>query len=136
MAFVQSNWMLILTLVVSGGMLLWPLVNRRMSSMKDVGHVAATQLINRQDAVLLDIRETKDYEGGRLPNAVHIPLSQLGSRAGELAKLAGRPVIVYCASGQRSRMAGGALAKAGFADVYSLAGGYRAWKDAGLPVTK
>ena len=49
--------------------------------MKDIGTLEATRLINRQNAVLLDVRETKEYEGGRLPNAIHIPLSQLGSRA-------------------------------------------------------
>ena len=72
--------------------------------------------------MLLDVREPKEFEGGRLPAAIHIPLSQLAGRANELAKLAARPVIAYCASGRRSRMAGGALAKAGFKDIYSLAG--------------
>ena len=53
----------------------------------EVGALAATQLINRQNAVLLDLRESKDYEGGHVPNAVHIPLSQLAGRAGELLAL-------------------------------------------------
>jgi rhodanese-related sulfurtransferase len=104
--------------------------------MKDVGNLEATQLINGGKAVLLDVREAKEYEGGRLPNAIHIPLSQLGQRAQELAKLTGRPVVVYCDRGMRSRMAAGALSKQGFTDLYSLTGGFRAWKSAGLPVEK
>jgi rhodanese-related sulfurtransferase len=136
MAFVQNNWMLILVLIASGAMLVWPLVQRRFSAMKELGTLGATHLVNTQDAVLLDLRETKDYEGGRLPNAVHIPLSQLDARAAELAKFASRPVIAYCATGSRSRNAGAALAKAGFKDVYNLNGGFHAWKDAGLPVEK
>jgi rhodanese-related sulfurtransferase len=104
--------------------------------VKAVGTQNAIQLINRQNAVLLDVREAKEFEGGHLPNAVHIPLSELSSRGTELAKLTGRPVIAYCERGQRSAGAGGALAKLGFAEVYQLAGGFRAWKDAGLPVAK
>jgi rhodanese-related sulfurtransferase len=135
-SFVQNNWMLILVLVLSGAMLVWPLFQRRFSPMKDVGTADATRLINREDALLLDVRETQEYEGGRLPNAVHIPLSQLGSRSGELGKHVHRPVIAYCMSGNRSRGAGNPLARAGFKQVYNLQGGYRAWKDAGLPVEK
>ena len=134
--FVQENWMLFVVLFLSGGMLLWPMVQRRFSPMKDVGTLEATQLVNAGNAVLLDVRETKEYEGGRLPKAVHIPLSQLAGRAPDLAKLAGRPVVVYCDRGNRSRMAGGQLAKQGFTDVYNLNGGFRAWKAAGLPVEK
>jgi rhodanese-related sulfurtransferase len=136
MSFLQNNWMLILVLVMSGAMLVWPLVQRRMSPAKDVGNLEATRLINSANAVLIDVRETKEFEGGRLPKAVHIPLSQLDSRGSELARYAGRPVVAYCLSGNRSRMAVRALARLGFTDVYHLQGGYRAWKDAGLPVEK
>jgi rhodanese-related sulfurtransferase len=135
-SFIQENWMLFIVLFLSGGMLLWPMVQRRLSAMKDIGTLEATQLINAGNAVLLDVREPKEYEGGRLPNAIHIPLSQLAGRGQELAKLAGRPVVVYCERGNRSRMAGGPLAKQGFADLYNLAGGFRAWQSAGLPVEK
>jgi rhodanese-related sulfurtransferase len=136
MSFFINNWMLELIIVLSGGMLLWPLVQGRFSKMKAIGMVNATQLINRQNAVLLDVREPKEYEGGHLPNAVHIPLSELAARGSELAKLTSRPVIAYCDRGQRSRAAGAALAKLGFTDIYQLAGGLRAWKDAGLPIAK
>ena len=136
MSFIQNNWMLILVAFLSGAMLVWPLVHRRFSPMKEVGNLNATHLINHSDAVLLDVRETKEYEGGRLPNAVHIPLSQLDGRAAELAKFKGRPIIAYCASGARSRMAGNALAGQGFTELYNLDGGIKAWKDAGLPLEK
>jgi rhodanese-related sulfurtransferase len=134
MAFVEKNWLLLLTFVASGLMLLWPLVSRRLSPVKEVGTLDATRLINHEDAVLLDVRETNEYETGKLPNAIHIPLSQLKDRAGELSKLAPRPVVVYCASGMRSRGAAAMLAKAGFAGIYQLHGGLKAWKDAGLPL--
>jgi rhodanese-related sulfurtransferase len=136
MSFIQSNWMLILVLILSGGMLVWPLIQRRLSPSKDVGNLEVTRLINGANAVLLDVRETQEFEGGRLPNAVHIPLSQLESRGSELARNTARPIVAYCMTGNRSRMAAKALARLGFKDVYNLRGGYRAWKDAGLPVEK
>jgi rhodanese-related sulfurtransferase len=136
MSFIQNNWMLILVMFLSGAMLIWPLVQRRFSPMKDIGNLNVTHLINTQDAVLVDVRETSEYENGRLPNAIHIPLSQLDSRGAELAKLTARPVIAYCARGNRSRSAGAALARIGFKDIYNLHGGFRSWKDAGLPVEK
>jgi rhodanese-related sulfurtransferase len=136
MSFIQNNCMLILVLFLSGAMLLWPVVQRRFSPMKDIGNLNVTHLINTQDAVLVDVRETSEYENGRLPNAIHIPLSQPDSRGAELAKLTARPVIAYCARGNRSRSAGAALARIGFKDIYNLSGGFRSWKDAGLPVEK
>jgi rhodanese-related sulfurtransferase len=135
MSFLRENWMLFVVLFLSGGMLLWPMVQRRFGTMKDVGNLQVTQLMNA-NAVVLDVREPKEYEGGRLPNAIHIPLSQLDSRGPELAKLTGRPLVVYCDRGTRARMAAGKLGKLGFKDLYSLVGGFRAWKSAGLPVEK
>jgi rhodanese-related sulfurtransferase len=136
MSFIVNNWMLELIIVLSGAMLLWPLVQSRFSKIKEVGTLNATQLINRQNAALLDVREAKEYAAGHLPNAVHIPLSELGGRGPELAKLKSRPVIMYCERGPRARAAGSMLTKLGFADIYHLTGGFRAWKDAGLPVEK
>jgi rhodanese-related sulfurtransferase len=117
-------------------MLVWPLIQRRFSPGKDVGTHEATRLVNSASAVFLDIRETKEYEGGRLPNAIHIPLSQLASRGGELARFTGKPIVAYDMSGSRSRMANGALGRLGFKEIYNLRGGYKAWKEAGLPVEK
>jgi rhodanese-related sulfurtransferase len=136
MSFIQANWLLILVMIVSGAMLVWPLVQGRLSPAKHVGNLEVTRLINSANAVLVDVRETQEFAGGRLPNAIHIPLSQLDSRGTELARHVARPVVAYCMTGQRSRMAGKALARLGFKDIYNLQGGYQAWKDAGLPVEK
>ena len=136
MSFVQTNWMLILVVVLSGAMLVWPLVQGRLTPTKDVGNLEATRLINTGNALLVDLRETQEFAGGRLPNAVHIPLSQLGSRGDELSRHVGRPVVTYCMNGNRGRSASNALAHLGFKDIYNLRGGFRGWKDAGLPVEK
>jgi rhodanese-related sulfurtransferase len=117
-------------------MLLWPLIHRRVSGVADAGTLQATQLINNEKAVTVDLRETKELADGKLPGAVHIPLSQLKERVGELDKFKERPLILYCARGQRSRAAGSVLGRAGFTKLFNLAGGHKAWKDAGLPLDK
>jgi rhodanese-related sulfurtransferase len=136
MSFIQNNWLLIVVFVVSGAMLVWPLVSVRTSAMKPITTLGVTRLINSGNPVLLDLRETREFEGGRLPNALHIPLSQLKDRAGELGKLTGRPVVAYCDRGQRTRAAVSTLTGLGFKEIYQLAGGIRAWKEAGLPVVQ
>src|SRR6266550_3591506 len=93
LAFVEKNWMLFAALIASGGMLIWPFVSGRMSGGREIGTLGATQLINSRNALLLDVREPKEVDGSRLPNAVHVPLSQLESRGGELGKYVARPVI-------------------------------------------
>ena len=132
--FVQAQWMLIVIFVLSGGMLLWPLVQKRLSGMTEVGTLEVTQLINREKAVTVDLRETREFEGGKLPGALHIPLSQLKERIGELEKFKERPIILYGARGQPGRSAGSTLGGAGFTKLFNLAGGHKAWKDAGLPL--
>lgn len=136
MSFLHNNWMLVLVFVASGAMLLWPFVQQRISSVKQLGTLQATRLINDRDPVILDVREAKELDGGRLPNAVHIPLSQLHSRGSELAPLTGRTLIVYCARGNRTALAARALAKLGFKEIFGLRGGMAAWRQAGLPVAK
>ena len=136
MAFVRENWLLILVAFASGAMLVWPLIQRRMGPVRGLGTSEAIRLINSRDAMMLDVRDAKELAGGRLPNAVNVPMSELQARGVELAKREGKPVIAYCETGNRSAAAAATLAKAGVGEVYNLNGGFRAWKDAGLPVEK
>ena len=136
MEFLTKNWSLALVFVVSGAMLLWPLIRSRLSSARQIGTLEATRLINSEDPLLLDVREPNEYNSGHLPDALHIPLSQIKDRTDELAKYASRPVIVYCARGVRSGSAATALAKVGFSRVLELRGGLQAWVDAGLPTRR
>ena len=135
MAFVRENWLLILVAFASGAMLVWPLIQRRIGPAKGVGTSEAIRLINSRDAVMLDVRDAKELAGGRVPNAAHVPMSELSARSPEFAKK-GKPVIAYCDTGTRSAAAASLLAKAGVTEVYNLNGGFRAWRDAGLPVEK
>ena len=134
--FIVAQWQLVLILALSGVMLLWPLIQRRMSGASDVTVNQLTRLINDEQAVTVDVREPKEFLDGKVPGALHIPGSQLKTRMAELDRFKERPVILYCARGQRAPTSATALARAGFTKLYSLHGGLKAWKDAGLPVEK
>ncbi len=131
MEFLQQNISWVMLAVFSGGMLLWPMLR----GPGGISVTEATTLINREDGVVLDVREANEWSTGHIPNARHIALGQLAGRLSELDKFKGKPVVVCCASGNRSSSACGALRRAGFERVYNLAGGIGAWSEAGLPVT-
>ena len=135
MKFVIDNFFLIAVAFVSGFMLIWPLA-RRGAGGPSVDTLEATQLINRQDALVLDVREQAEYAQAHILNARALPLSQIEARIGDFTKYKDKPVIVYCVSGNRSNKAAAALRKAGFAQVVNLRGGFTAWQQAGLPVQK
>jgi rhodanese-related sulfurtransferase len=134
--FLQDNIWLVLAAVVSGVMFLWPSVAKRLLRTREVGVAEAVQLINRQDAVILDVREPGEFKAGHIPNARNVPESALAARLKELDKLKGKPILVACASGSRSAPACSALQKAGFEQVYALSGGMGAWQQAGMPMKK
>lgn len=132
MEFVQQNIMWVIAAAVSGAMLVASFVR---GGGKGVTVSEATLLINREDAVVLDVRETHEWSAGHIPNARHVALGQLQKHLSELEKFKGKPVIVCCASGNRSSSACGTLKRAGFERVFNLSGGIGAWTSAGLPVT-
>ena len=135
MKFVIDNIFLIAVAFVSGAMLVWPLV-RRGAGGPSVNTLEATQLINRQEALVLDVREQAEYAQSHILNSRGLPLSQIEARIGDMEKFKGKPVIVYCATGNRSSAAAAALKKHGFSNVVNLSGGFAAWQQAGLPVQK
>jgi rhodanese-related sulfurtransferase len=130
--FLQKNILLVAAAVGSGAMLLWPLI-RGGAGGGAVSTLEATQLINRQDALVLDVREAARYAEGHILGARNVPLAELERRAGELEKFKNRPVIVACDTGSTSGRAVSLLKARGFANAVSLAGGFRAWLQGGLP---
>lgn len=132
MEFIQQNITWVMLAVVSGGMLLFPMLR---GGAAGISVTEATLLINREDAVVVDVRETHEWAAGHIPNSRHISLGQLKDRLSELDKFKEKPVIVYCASGNRSSSACATLTKAGFTRAVNLAGGVAAWSEASLPLT-
>ncbi len=97
---------------------------------------AAVQLMNKDDVVVLDVREPSETVGGKIAKAIQIPVGAVAKRIGELEKHKDKTLLVYCRSGARSGLACKELNKNGFDKVYSLSGGILAWQDAHLPISK
>lgn len=133
--FIHNIWWIGLALG-SGAMLLWPMLRGGVSGAKDVSAVEAVMLINREHALVLDVREEIEFATGHIAEAKNIPLSQLAERLKELNKYQQKPLLVNCQGGVRSAKACGQLKSAGFTQIYNLKGGVEAWKQANMPVVK
>ena len=112
-------------------------VQGQFSAIKKVSHQEATQLINRSDARVVDIRSQDEFNKGHIIDAIHVPLSQLkNNQLGSLEKHKDVPIIVVCNTGMTAGQACQMLHKAGFAQVNSLQGGIAEWRSANLPLTQ
>jgi rhodanese-related sulfurtransferase len=134
MTFLQNNITLVVAALLSGGLLLWPLLRR---SGNQVDTLVAVQLINYKEALVLDVREGSEYSSGHIPNSKHIPADKLEERLQELEKFKGKPIVLVHRSGVNATgKAGAILLKHGFKHVHNLAGGFDAWRTANLPILK
>lgn len=108
------------------------LVLRGFSSSKGLSNYDAEQFGERlkatADVMLIDVREVAEYRSGHLPGAINIPLSQLRSRIGEVAKANDREVLLYCRSGMRSKQAAAIMRGQGVERLGHLQGGITSWR--------
>jgi rhodanese-related sulfurtransferase len=129
-----TNLVLIAIVLISGGLLLWPTISRR--GRGGLSAAQATQLINRRNAVVVDLRPAADYAGGHLPQARHLEFAELQAKIAQIAKNKRTPVLLVCQTGQQSNKAVRIVEGAGYAEVHVLQGGVNAWQQAGMPVVK
>jgi rhodanese-related sulfurtransferase len=131
--FIIDNIFLIAVALLSGGTLIWHTLQR---SGAKVSPLQATQLINREKGVILDVRSADEFASGHIREAKNIPLKELSTRVEELDKFKSRPLVIVCAKGLQSNKAASQLKKAGFASAYPLIGGIAEWQSQDLPVVK
>jgi len=134
--FLTKNVFLVGLALGSAFMLLWPMLKRTASGVANLAPNEAVLLINRANAVVLDVRDDAEFASGHITDAKHIPLAQLDARIGEIRKFKDKPILVYCQSGVRSGKACDILRKHEFSKVHNLQGGLAAWIQAKLPVVK
>lgn len=101
---------------------------------KGVGPQQAVMLINRSDAIVVDVRDKKEFESGHIVDSIHIPLAKLDQRVTELKKYQDKPVIVVCKLGQHSGDAAKKIQAAGHEQVFKLSGGVTEWKAQSMPL--
>jgi rhodanese-related sulfurtransferase len=129
-----SNLVLIAVALISGALLLWPTIARR--GRGGLSAAAATQLINRRNAVVIDLRSAAEFGNGHLPSARHVEFAELQAKVAQLTKNKSNPVLLVCQNGQQSNKAARIVRDAGYAEVHVLEGGVNAWQQAGMPVVK
>ncbi len=131
--FATNHWELFAALIATLALLLFSESKKGGTSLST--H-AAVQLINKENAAVVDIRPKKEFKIGHITNAINIPYADLDRRIGELEKYRNRPIIIVCNLGQTASGAVKKLNDAAFANVVRLSGGITEWKTQNLPVHK
>jgi rhodanese-related sulfurtransferase len=135
-SFVINNWELFLALVIIIALLFASNLQSAFSGVVQIGPVEAIKMINHEKAVVVDVRDDKEFVEGHIINSIHIPLGNVQQRVNELNAHREKPIIVSCRSGARSNAACSMLRKNGFENVFNLKGGIMAWQSASLPLSK
>ena len=131
--FTMNHWLLVLAFIIVGGLLIHNLLLGNKGSVDPTG---ATDLINHQNAIVVDVRPAADFHKGHIINALSIPINGFKNQINTLHKHKYRPIIVNCRSGSQSQAACQQLRKEGFEQVFNLRGGILAWQSANLPITR
>ena len=93
-------------------------------------------LVNRDGAVVVDVRDKNEFSEGHIVGAINVPHTALANRLAELEKYKERPLVLACKMGQHAGASGTVLRKAGFQNVSRLKGGVAEWRNQSLPVVK
>ena len=135
--FIGNHYLLSSPWVALAVLLVYSLVSSKFSPVKELGTHDVTLLMNKQDALVLDIRSQNEFKKGHILGAKQIPAEKLNK--GEFSALENnkdKPIIVVCAMGMTAKRTALQMLKAGFSQVSVLKGGMNAWQSANLPVAK
>ena len=134
--FIGNHLLLSLAFISVFFLLIMILLNEKMQAFANVNTAQLTQLVNHQDAVVIDTRNADVFKQGHIVNAINIPLSDMNESLPAIKKLKGKTVVAYCVSGLSSKSACKILIKSGVENVFNLTGGINAWISEKLPVVK
>lgn len=133
--FVGNHSMLSLAWIVLLGAVIFITFQSWFSKVRDISRIEAIRLINKEYAVIVDLRNREDYRKGHIINSLNLATADIKSgNLSELKKAKDNPVIVVCASGTISRDSAQHLIKIGFKRVYVLKEGISGWSGENLPL--
>lgn len=130
--FLSEQWLLVSILAALIITFFW---NEKRRSGKSLTFHQATRLLNDEAAILIDLREAKDFKAGHINNAMNIPYAKLKNSQADLDKHKEKTIILVDKMGQHAGAAGRELMKLGF-DVGRLEGGMSEWYGQKMPVVK
>ena len=108
----------------------------RSRSGRVVSPQEATLILNKDEGVIVDLRDKKDFNEGKITGAIHIPFGSLKERSVELEKYKEKQIILVDKMGQHTGMAGKTLQEAGFENVCRMSGGIAEWKNSNMPLIR
>lgn len=117
-------------------LLLWNLFGGVLGGVGQIEPAAMIRMMNRDHAMVVDVRSEEEFRGGHILNAVNIPDAVIADRQKELEKARNKPLILYCNNGGISLNTTRRLKALGFENAFCLNGGMASWRSAGLPVSK
>jgi len=132
--FVINHWPLWLAFVALLVLLVYEELKDKLLGIKRLSPQDLTQMINRDEAVVLDIRDKATFEQGHIIGAINIIGNELDANMARLEKYKDKALVIIDGSGQSMQVAA-KLKKAGF-KTYALIGGLNGWRNLGLPLTK
>ena len=136
--FIANNWHLFAALIAISLLIGIDTMRRGGASANQVSAVQLPQLINQENAVVVDVCQPEEFRKGHIPAAINIPVEQIKEQLGQLEKFRkkDRPIVLSCRSGQRASRAAAVLRKNEFKRVYTLSGGLAAWEKENLPLER
>jgi len=134
--FVIQHWPLVTAFVIA--LFVWLGFELRLSfsGIPQLTPSAATMLINRSEAFIVDVRDFSSFEKGHITQAINIPIVDLAKGHGKLDAHKERPILLVCAAGNQALQAANTLKKMGFGQLHILKGGMSAWLQESLPIVK
>ncbi|MEN4912889.1 rhodanese-like domain-containing protein [Erwinia amylovora] len=137
MQFAGNHTILALAWVVLLVLVIVATVKGMFSKVKAISRVEATRLINKEEAVVVDVRGRDDYRKGHISNAINVLAADIKKGSfGELEKHKAQPLIVVCATGTSAVESAAQLSAAGFGQVYVLKDGVSGWSSENLPLVR
>lgn len=136
LAFAQLHPIPMLALAALTVAIVFTEISRRLTGYKALSPAQLTDLVNREDALVLDVSPATEFDKGHIAGARGVPMGQLDPEHKLIAKAKDRPIVLVCRTGQSSAQAAATLVKAGYSRVHWLEGGLPAWQQADLPLVK
>ena len=134
--FIVNHWMLFSALVIIVILLILEETKGSVRGLAKVSPAQATNLINREDGVVVDTRDESSFKTGHIVGSFHLLPGELENKLSKLNKHKSKPLILVCSTGQSSVNVGVKLRKQGFEKLYVLSGGINGWRSASLPLTR
>ncbi|MHC9511556.1 rhodanese-like domain-containing protein [Kangiella sp. M94] len=128
--FLGTAWL------VFAALLIISLIKTMTSGSKSLTPLVMTQMVNKQNAVVVDLRAIADFNKGHIPGSINIPFGKLKDRIKDLEKHKETPIIMVCNAGVQAGNAAMQLRKQGFTEVHKLKGGIQSWTTENLPLAK